>query len=63
MNLKVAVPKTLRWRCLNPHHAEIRETSNPCSLPICCVPTSDWVCSTIMVTIEEYACRRKKADD
>lgn len=62
MNIKVTVPKTLRWRCSWPEHAEIRETANPATPPICCVPVSDWVCSVMMITVEEYERRQRKAN-
>ena len=56
-NIHVEAPKVLRWRCPNSQHTEVRETPNPCSPPICCVPESDWVCSLMMVTVEAYAVR------
>lgn len=58
MSLKVSVPKALRWRCPVAAHPEIVEMPNPCSSPVCCVPWSDWVCSTVMITVEEYDRRR-----
>lgn len=50
--------KTAKW----PEHTEIRETANPATPPICCVPVSDWVCSVMMITVEEYERRQQKAN-